>query len=71
MFKPLLKRLRIIPKDFSYRGTDYKRMIEANVARTEESADKNSNWAPGALGRLRRTQRWEGIKSHWKVWWHN
>ena len=41
-----------IKKDFSYTGKAYKTMLEANVARTEESAEKNSNWAPGALGRL-------------------
>jgi len=40
-------------KDFSYTGKAYKKMLEANVARTEESADKNSNWAPGALRRLK------------------
>ena len=30
---------------------EYKAMMAANNARTEESATKNSNWAPGALGR--------------------
>ena len=40
-------------KDFSYTGKAYKKMLEANEARTEESATKNSNWAPGALRRLK------------------
>ena len=40
-------------KDFSKTGKDYKKMLAANEARTEESATKNSNWAPGALKRLK------------------
>ena len=40
-------------KDFSKNGKAYKRMLQANEARTEESATKNSNWAPGALRRLK------------------
>ena len=39
------------PKDFSKTGKAYKNMLLANEARTEESAAKNSNWAPGALKR--------------------
>ena len=38
-------------KDFSLTGKAYKNMLLANEARTEESAAKNSNWAPGALKR--------------------
>jgi len=40
-------------KDFSKTGKAYKKMLAANEARTEESATKNSNWAPGALKRLK------------------
>jgi len=36
---------------FSKTGPAYKTMLAANEARTEESATKNSNWAPGALKR--------------------
>lgn len=38
-------------KDFSLTGKAYKKMLLANEARTEESAAKNSTWAPGALKR--------------------
>jgi hypothetical protein len=41
----------LIRKDFSKTGKAYKKMLLANEARTEESATKNSNWAPGALKR--------------------
>jgi hypothetical protein len=50
-------------KDFSYTGKAYKKMLEANVARTEESADKNSNWAPGALRRLKAKKKKEETTS--------
>ena len=40
-------------KDFSLSGKAYKKMLKANAARTEESASKNSQWAPGALRRLK------------------
>ena len=38
-------------KDYTPGSKDYKKMMAANAARNEESADKNSNWAPGALKR--------------------
>ena len=38
-------------KDWSKTGKAYKKMMAANNARNEESATKNSNWAPGALKR--------------------
>ena len=69
--KSIFKRLRIIPRDFSYGGEDYKRMIEANAARNEESGINNSRWAPGALNRLENKRRWDNMKSHWRSWWHN
>ena len=50
-------------KDFSYTGKAYKKMLEANEARTEESATKNSNWAPGALRRLKTKLKKEKKKS--------
>jgi hypothetical protein len=42
-------------QDWSTDGEAYKNMLKANYARTEESATKNSNWAPGALKRLQKT----------------
>ena len=39
------------PKDYSKGSPDMITMLEANEARTEESATMNSRWAPGALKR--------------------
>jgi len=46
---PFIKR----KKDWSPGSDDYKEMLAANVARNEESNISNSNWAPGALRRLK------------------
>ena len=46
----ILKKFRK-PKDYSKGSKDMITMLRANEARTEESATKNSNWAPGALKR--------------------
>ena len=39
------------PKDYTPGSKDMITMMRANEARTEESATKNSQWAPGALKR--------------------
>ena len=31
----------------------------------------NDHWAPGALNRLKRKDRWSNIKSNVRSWWHN
>ena len=46
----ILKKFRK-PKDYSPGSPDSINMYKANNARNEESATKNSNWAPGALKR--------------------
>ena len=43
---------QVLDKDYTKKGVDYKRMLEANAARSEECETKNSSWAPGALTRL-------------------
>jgi len=58
-------------KDYTPGSDDYKHMLASNDARNEESGVNNSSWSPGALKRLQRKERWEGIKSHWKLWWRN
>ena len=58
-------------KDYTTGSDDYKDMLAANTARNEESGVSNSNWAPGALRRLRTKQRWTSLKDHWRSWWHN
>ena len=53
-FKLLYRRLSKYlskPKDYSKGSKDMITMMRANEARTEESATKNSQWAPGALKR--------------------
>jgi hypothetical protein len=46
----ILKKFRK-PKDYSPGSADSINMYKANNARNEESATKNSTWAPGALKR--------------------
>lgn len=58
-------------KDFTLGSDDYKRMLASNSARNEESATKNSNWAPGALKRLKNKERVDRVKDWWSTWWHN
>lgn len=58
-------------KDYTPGSDDYNRMLASNSARNEESATKNSTWAPGALNRLKRKDRWSNIKSNVRSWWHN
>jgi hypothetical protein len=67
----LKRRLGLMPKDWTPGSDDYNRMMAANTARNEESGVSNSNWAPGALRRLRTKQRWTSLKDHWRSWWHN
>jgi len=39
-------------KNYGFDSPEWKKMIKANEARTEESATKNSAWAPGAIDRI-------------------
>jgi hypothetical protein len=64
---PFIKR----KKDWTPGSDDYKEMLAANVARNEESGVSNSNWAPGALRRLKNKERVARIKDWWATWWHN
>ena len=45
------------PKDYSKGSPDMKTLLEANEARTEESATMNSQWAPGALKRHKKAEK--------------
>ena len=45
------------PKDYSKGSPDMIKMLEANEARTEESATMNSQWAPGALKRHKKAEK--------------
>ena len=65
------RKLGLIPKDFSVGGYDYNRMMASNNARTEESGINNSRWAPGSLARLKKKQRLQNFKDHWRSWWNN
>jgi hypothetical protein len=67
----LKRRLGLMPKDWTPGSDDYKEMLAANVARNEESGVSNSNWAPGALKRLKNKERVARIKDWWSTWWHN
>ena len=51
-------------KDFSTGGKDYKTMLEANAARTEESGIFNTTWKPGSLDRLEEFS-YEEFGNHW------
>jgi hypothetical protein len=57
-------------KNYSKGSSDMIKMLEANEARTEESATKNSNWHPGALHRLKKKERLDKLKARWKGWTH-
>jgi len=52
-------------KDFSIGGKDYKKMVKANAARTEESCIYNTNWKPGSLDRLDEEFNYEEFAKKW------
>ena len=39
-------------KQYSFDSPEWKAVVQANNARNEESATKNSTWAPGAIDRM-------------------
>ena len=67
----LKRKLGLMPKDWTIGSDDYNRMIASNNARNEESGINNSRWAPGSLARLKKKQRLQNFKDHWRSWWNN
>ena len=74
MFKSVIERtkraLGLSPKDFSIGSDDYKKMLDANLARTEESGEVNTKWTPGALNRLKKKERLDRWRTKWNDWKH-
>lgn len=74
MFKSVIERTKRAigsrPKDFSIGSEDYKKMLEANVARTEESGTVNTTWQPGSLNRLKKKERLDRWRTKWNDWKH-